>query len=133
MYNSELWTLTATKEKRDSLHRIFLQSSCLNVRWTQIITNDEAYARSGVMPWSIRIRKRTWNWFGHLVRLPTDSPALVALEHATTEWKRPRGRSATTWITMMKMRFKDIGMSWEDAITTAKDRTEWGHIISTLF
>ena len=133
MYNTELWTITATKEKRiDSLHRRLLRTSCLNVRWPKVVSNEEVYDRTGVVPWSKRIRKRTWNWFGHLARLPADNPAAQALGHATRECRRPRGKPATTWISMMKSRFADIGLSWEEAITTARDRNEWGNIISIL-
>ena len=134
MYNTELWTLTVTKEKQiDSLHRRLLRTACLNIRWPKIVTNAEVYNRTGATPWSTSIRKSTWNWFGHVSRLPLDSPAQLALDHATRPNKRPRGRPATTWISMMEKRFKDIGMSWQHAVAAAKDRTEWGHIISTVF
>ena len=112
MYNAELWTLTATKEKKiDSLHRRLLRKACLNVRWPRIATNEEVYTRTGAKPWSQRIRKRAWSWFGHLSRLPQDSPAQQALDYATRPARRPRGKPATTWISMMKKRFADIGLS----------------------
>ena len=62
MYNAELWTLTATKEKKiDSLHRRLLRKACLNVRWPRIVSNEEVYAKTSAKPWSLRIRKRTWS------------------------------------------------------------------------
>ena len=134
LYNAELWTLTTTKEKKlDALHRRLLRTSCLNVRWPKIASNKEVYEKTGAVPWSQRIRKRTWSWFGHLARLPDDSPAKEALSHATQPSRRPRGKPAVTWIAMMKSRFADIGLSWEDALLTAKNRQEWGKLVSILF
>ena len=126
LYNTELWTLTATKENRlDALHRRLLRTSCLNVRWPKVVSNKDVYERTVAVPWSERIRKRTW--FGHLARLPDDSPAKEALDYATQPSRRPRGKPALTWIAMMKSRFADIDLSWEEALTTAKDRHEWGN------
>ena len=126
LYNTELWTLTRTKEKRlDALHRRLLRTSCLNVRWPKIASNKEVYERTGAVPWSQRIRKRTWSWCGPLARLPDDSPAREALSLATQPSRPPRSKPAVTWIAMMKSRFADIGLSWDDALLTAKDRQEW--------
>ena len=47
LYNSELWTLTITKEKLiDSFHRRILRTSCLNIRWPKKVSNDEVYKRT---------------------------------------------------------------------------------------
>ena len=134
MYNAELWSLTATKEKKiDSFHRRLLRKACLNIRWPRVATNEEVYAKTGAKPWSQRIRKRAWSWFGQLSRLPHDSPAQQALEYATRPIRRPRGKPATTWISMMKKRFADIGLSWDAAIKTAKSRSEWNTLLDTMF
>ena len=48
------------------------------------------------MPWSIAIRKRQLNWFGDMTRLPYNTPAKLALNHALKPTIRPRGQQKTT-------------------------------------
>ena len=37
-------------------------------------------------------------WTGHLLRLPQDTPARLALDQIKKPSKKPRGRSKKTWI-----------------------------------
>ena len=41
------------------------------------------------MPWSIAIKKRQLNWFGHMTRLPYNTPEKLALNHALKPTIRP--------------------------------------------
>ena len=69
LYNSELWTLTKTKEKLiDSFHRKILRTACMNIRWPKKLSNDKVYEITGVKPWSYTIKIRQLKWFGHLIR-----------------------------------------------------------------
>ena len=77
------------------------------------------------MPCSIAIRKRQLNWFGHMIRLPYNTPAKLALNHALKPTIRPRGQQKTTWISMMKKRFQEYDLKWEEDCDMAKNRNEW--------
>ena len=59
LYNSELWTLTKTKEKLiDSFHRKILRTACVNIRWPKKLSNNKFYEITGVKPWSYTIKIR---------------------------------------------------------------------------
>ena len=58
---------------------------------------------------------RQLSWFGHLIRLPDDAPAKLALEYARSPTLKPRGRQKLTWIGMMEKIFSQQNISWDDA------------------
>ena len=95
---SELWTLTKTLENQiDSFQRRLLRK-VIHVRWPRIITNERLYERIECTPWSKMIRRRRLNWFGHLLRLPEDTPTQQALSNFIKPTTRPRGIPKTTWV-----------------------------------
>ena len=129
LYNSELWTLTEkSKSSINAFHRKLIRTACLNIRWPTIITNNDLYTTTKVKPWSEIIIKRQLSWFGHLVRLPDDTPAKRSLNYSLLPSKKPPGRQKTTWIEMMKTHFLKMGMTWNEAYETAKDRGKWRDI-----
>ena len=53
-------------------------------------------------PWSETIKKRRFNWFGHLARLPVETPVRKALTEFRRPVRKPKGKQKTTWYQMMK-------------------------------
>ncbi len=104
-YNSELWTLTKKMEQIDTFQRNLLRKM-LNIKWPPKITNENVYNRTDQGKWSAKIRLRRLKWLDHLMRLPQESPARLALEEALRIVKRPQGRPKTTWISMMNDELK---------------------------
>ena len=101
LYNSELWTLTNTLERSiDSFHWRLLRK-VIHVTWPRVITNEELYKRTKVTPWSLIICKRRLSWFGHLLRLPSETPAERSLKVFVKTWKRSTGRPKTTWLSLI--------------------------------
>ena len=133
LYNSELWTLTSKLENGiDSFHRRLLRLAVLNIKWPNKISNAQVYVITEANPWSKVVKKRQLSWFGHLMRLSDDTPAKLALSHALHHHiTRPRGRQATTWITMMSKRMEDYGSDWKKATTLAQDRAAWNEFIKS--
>ena len=134
LYNSELWTTTSTIERDiDSFQRRLIRSYVLNITWPKIVKNDDLYEITKVVPWSKTVKKRQLSWFGHLMRLPDDSPAKVSLDyclnHKTT---RPRGRPMITWISMMRKRFEEMNTNWENASNKARNRDEWKRFMNSV-
>ena len=100
-YNSELWTLKKTLENTiDSFQRRILRK-VIHVKWPRTINNQELYERTHMTPWSITISKRRLSWFGHLLRLPTETPAKEALQIYIKAAERPTGRPKTTWMSIV--------------------------------
>ena len=131
LYNSELWTLT--KEMRnsiDSFQRRIIRTNVFRVKWPKIMKNDEVYARSGMEPWSKTIDKRRLRWFGHVVRMDSNTPARKALTYAMQPYKRIPGRPLFIWISQMRDQLRGLGMSWDEAIIRSQDRKGWREIVN---
>ena len=80
-YNCSTWGVPKIILARlDSFHRRQLRS-LIGVRWPQKISNEKLYERCGPAPHSEFIKKMArWRFFGHVLRLPREAPAQLALE-----------------------------------------------------
>ena len=133
LYNSELWTLTESlSHSIDSFQRRLLRTACLNIKWPNKMPNEEVYRVAKVKPWSKAIKERQLRWFGHMVRLPNDTPAKMAFSYALKEEPKPRGRPKLTWIKMITKVFSNNNLTWDEAIEKAKNRTDWDNLIRTI-
>ena len=141
LYNSELWTLTKTLENSiNAFHRRLLRK-VIHVRWPRIIKNEDLYERTGLIPLSITICKRRLTWFGHLLRLPPETPARRSLEAFLRTWKRSAGKPKTTWLSIV---MNDINIHSEIDLTGDKetdirhlenlctDRTAWNKTVGCI-
>ena len=88
------------KSSIDSFHQRLLRK-VIHVTWSRVITNEELYKRAKVTPWSLIICKRRLSWFGHLLRLPSETPAKRSLKAFVKTWKRSAGRPKTTWFSLI--------------------------------
>ena len=62
-------------------------------------------------------------WFGHAMRLPSNTPAKRAIEYAKTSCRAPRGRPKLTWIKQMTQQLQeDMNMTWEEAERKAQEK-----------
>ena len=110
LYNPELWSMTATTEKKiDSFHRRMLRQA-IHVRWPKKISNVNLYRKTKVEPWSKTIKRRRLNWLGHFMRMQTDTPARIALKEALQPTTKKRGKAQTTWLKTTK---KDLAHTIE--------------------
>ena len=50
----------------------------------------------------------------------------------TPQGKRPRGRPKTTWCRTIVSELKELGITWGEAETKAKDRNGWHNLVVTL-
>lgn len=129
LYNSELWTLTLNmKKKIDQFQRRLIRTHVLQVRYPRIIKNTEVYKITNIKSWCDTIEKRRLRWYGHLIRLPVNSPARKAYEICKLPTKRPKGRHTLTWMSMMKTQLQNINLTINKAEETAMDKIKWKQI-----
>ena len=103
LYNSELWTLTNNMQRKvDFFQRRIIRAFVLNVRWPTIVKNEEIFTKTKLEPWSIITGKRRLKWFGKIAQMNPSTSARSALHYALEEFRRPRGRSPKTWLSIMK-------------------------------
>ena len=123
LYNSELWTLTKTKEEKIDAYQRRLLRMAINIKWPRKISSEKLYETTKETKWSEKIRTRRIRWLGHALRLPDETPAKMALEEAQRHVPKPRGGQKTTWLTVIK---KDLHMTTlEEATVLAQNRDLW--------
>ena len=73
----------------------------------------------------VTIRKRRLSFFGHICRLPQNTPARIALEEILKPCKKTRGGQKITYISVLKKDLDELNLTINSAMEIAKDRTEW--------
>ena len=79
----------------------------IGINWPRTLSNESLYDRSHMKPWSILVMKRRLSWFGHLMRLPPDTPARQSLCHFVKPVKRLIGRPKTTRLSTVVNHLKE--------------------------
>lgn len=129
LYNSETWTLTKTRSSDiDVFHRKHLRN-ILNIRWPDVISNINLYAKTGEKVWTDTVEIRRLRFLGHILRLPTETPVRQALSEFCKKHKNPRGAPKTTWYKTVVKNLKDRGYTFEQALSLANERKSWRSLI----
>ena len=124
LYGSECWKMTKeTCKKLDTF-----QTKCLRrirrILWPEKIKNEDLHKSCNMEPISACVKRRRLRWLGHVLRLPNNSLARMALRW-TPQGKRKRGRPKITWRRSVEAEPRDAGPTWETASKQAKDRQKW--------
>ena len=127
LYNTEIWGLTQKQENEIDVFQRQLLRRIFGFRYTEDKknwpSNQKLYEITGTKPWSTTIAKRRLSFFGHVCRLPEDSPAPKALKEALRPVKKPRGKSKNTYLATLKKQLKLKGFNTiEKAQRIARDR-----------
>ena len=131
LYGSESWKMTKTIERKLEVFQRRCLRRILTVFWPNTISNEDLYARTSSSLITLQIRRRRWRWIGHVLRLPTDAIARVALRW-TPHGSRSVGRPGETWRRTVEAEIKQQGWSWSFLERTAKDRVEWRSLVEAL-
>ena len=144
LYNSELWTLTDTLEKKiDSFHRKLL-TRVINICWPKLISNERLYEKTEATKWSVIIRKKRLNWLGHLMRLDRQTPVRLALFESLQPGRRKRVRPRLTWMMLIEkdLELGDIKVNLKDKRTPeekiavleglTEDRSKWRKTVKDI-
>ena len=126
LYNAYLWSTNTTRDGQiDAFQRRLLRYA-IDITWPRKISNEALYKITKQTPWSKTIAYRRLCWYGHMTRLPDDTPIKKALHEMETDVTKPRGRPKTTWYGGMKAQLeRDLGMTWSQAVECAGDRESW--------
>ena len=108
LYNCELWTLNKTLcDKLDAFHRRLLRYA-IGITYPKIIKNEAIYKITNQVEISKTIQSRRLSWFGHLMRLPVETPARIAFNEAIKPRKNKRGRPKTSWLDTVQKDFNEL-------------------------
>ena len=81
LYTSETWTSVASDMKAVESFLMKCQRRILENRWHDFVRNSEVSLRTGLTPVSDRITRGRNAIFGHVARLPDNTPAHQAMLH----------------------------------------------------
>ena len=102
-----------------------------NIRWPEMIPNEDLWERVGQEPVAKQILRRKWGWIGHTLRKPTSSITRQALNW-NPQGKRKRGRPRNSWKRDNEAELKQQGINWTGTARTAQNRVRWGRVVDGL-
>ena len=96
------------------------------------VTNKRVVELAEINQISCEVRRRRWNWLGHILRREGENDFFAALGW-TPEGQRGRGRPKTTWRRTVKKEQNKAGWkSWGVAKVDRKDRKCWSDCVEAL-
>lgn len=131
LYGSETWSYTG---RELSAAQVFVNKCLrriLGIFWPLTITNSQLYQQSNCEPLEQTIKRKRWSWIGHTLRKPHDSICRQALEW-NPQGNRRRGRPKQTWRRRVDNELVEAGITWNEAKTTASNRTRWKALSEAL-
>jgi endonuclease/exonuclease/phosphatase family metal-dependent hydrolase len=132
LYGCETWKLTNGEEKKLDTFQSKCLRRILKIRWQQHIRNETVFEMAGANRISDEVRRRRWNWIGHILRKDWNDDCAVALGW-TPEGRRKRGRPKITWRRMIEKERNEAGWNtWTSVRQAAKDRQSWRNDVRAL-
>ena len=125
LYECETWKLTKGEEEKLDIFQTKCLSRIFKIRWQQHVSNETILemAETGRISWEVR--RRRWNWIGHIMRGEKNNDCAVALGW-TPEGKRKRGRPKTTWRRMVEAERNGAGWkTWSAVRYAAANQKQW--------
>jgi len=131
LYGSETWrvTKTSTSKLQTFINRCL--RNILNIRWPEIIPNQQLWDKMNQAPIGQQIMKRKWGWIGHTLRKPVSNVTRQALDW-NPQGKRRVGRPKQTWRRSVEAEAKATGMSWAKLKKTSQNRVRWRSVVAAL-
>ena len=105
---------------KHSLRRIY------NVRWPEMIPNEDLWERAGQEPVAKQILKRKWGWIGHTLSITRQALTW------NPQGKRKRGRPCNSWRRDTEAELKQQGTNWTGAARLAQNRVRWRGVVDGL-
>lgn len=131
LYGSETWKQT---KKNEHDLQVFINKclrQILQIRWSEKISNEELWEKTGQSPITNTIKKRKWHWIGHILRRPQSNITRQALDW-NPQGKRRRGRPTTTWRRTIDAELKACNITWPEAKRAAMNRPRWRAVVDAL-
>ena len=131
LYGSETWRTTKTNRNKLQTFTNRCLRNILGIRWPDVISNEDLWARTSQVSIETDIRKRKWGWIGHTFRKPQSNVTRQALEW-NPQGRRRVGRPRQTWRRSTDAEVKAAGMTWAELRRTAQNRVRWRTAVAAL-
>ena len=124
--------LTKVEEKKTWCFPSWCLRGIYRIRWQQHVSNTTVLETARMEKISCEIRRRRWNWIGHILRKDRKDDCMIALGWAP-DGKRKRGRPKTTWRRMTETERNTAGWkTWNEARLSANNRQQWRNDVADL-
>ena len=131
------WNMACPKKKKKT-NTNKLQTSInkclrnvLQIRWPEMIPNEELWERTGQEQIITEIKRRKWGYIGHTVRKSSTKTTRQVLSW-NPQGKRKVGRPRQTWRRSVEEELKAIGIRWNELGRTGQNRVRWRSIVTAL-
>ena len=105
----------------NTFQQSLLRTYVLNVKWPNIVKNEEVHRKSAGTEWSNIIRIQRLKWFGKVIRADKSTPVKRAFNYANPPYQWPRSKPKSTWFSIIKSDFHNLNLTWDEAINIAID------------
>jgi len=103
----------------------------MNTKWTDEITNEELWRIADQKAIENQIKRRKWNWIGHILRKERGAIEKTALDWNPQGYRR-RGRSKRRWRRTIEDEIRSTRRSWNEVKEIAGDRNVWKFFTDAL-
>jgi len=125
LYASETWKSTAAISKKlDVFHQKCLRR-ILKITYHDRITNEEVLRIAQSRRLQDIVAERRFKFAGHILRMPVERPAKVAMKWQPPFGKRKRGRPKISWKRTFIKDINSVDKEWENIEQEAADRNVW--------
>ncbi|GFR93084.1 guanosine-3',5'-bis(diphosphate) 3'-pyrophosphohydrolase MESH1 [Elysia marginata] len=132
LYGCEAWNASTMCIKRIQVFINRCLRRILRIKWTDKISNESLWKRTGQIPAGDEIGRRRWRWIGHTLRKPCGSITKNVLDW-NPQGKRSRGRPRGTWRRVKDNDVKVSGHTWNHVKRMAQDRERWRGFVDGLY
>ena len=110
-YGSQTWRTTMTNRNKLQTFVNRCLRNILDIRWREIISKEELWARIKQAPVEEDIKKGKWGWIGHTLRKSPSNVTRNAMDW-NPQGKRKGGRPRQTWKRRTDAEVKAAGLTW---------------------
>jgi len=131
LHACETWKTTnqITRRLQTFINKCLRQ--IMNIKWTDKITNKELWRITKQKPIGIQIKRRTWNWIGHILCKEARATEKTALDWNPQGYRR-RGRPKRMRRRTIEDKIRNTGKSWNEVKGIAGDRNAWKLFMDAL-
>ena len=106
-------------------------TNILNIRWPEVVSNEELWNKAKQTPIEMEIKKRKWSLIGHILRKPVSNITRQALKW-NPQGKRKVGHPKQTWWRSTDDEIKAAGTTWAQLKRTSQNRVRWREVVAAL-
>ena len=114
-----------------AIEEIPRENNNLNIRWPEIISNEDLWERTQQCRIEESIERRKWKWIGRTLRNPENNITRSALE-LNPQGSRRRGRPKQFWRRSVKDELAKKQITWGEAKRIASNRVRWRFMVDAL-